>query len=249
MTAGDEGITDMLNRAALIASFTNDVRYQQAVIDGRHGDLQALVNADNLGASRVWQPVEMRLAKQILGPYLSALTADQRDVFRTLAGDNETLDLRLPSVQETLIGMFPPKAMTDLATGTQRAARYADDFAAESVPISEIHEACRQVPSSALAKYLDPTTPENVARQAKSADINRVGAKIQQLRQAMLAKGVTAFEFDSFRFAGTMILGTAYADASLYEQPGYPPGGVFAQPEDQREAFIDAKMVAEGLVP
>ncbi len=228
----------MTDLPALIAAFKTDARYTQAVIDGRHGDLVGLINADQ-PTGRVWQAIPMATVKQILAPYLAGLTMDQRDTLRTFAGDNETLDLTRKGVRDTLVAMFStqPQAITDLRAQAQRAMRFADDFGAESVSIADIRKAARQVPGSALFRYLDPTDPANIARAARSAIVARVGAKVMRLKQKMNAEG-RGQEFAAFRFGG---------DPRFPKYANLPPG-LYAQPEDQRESFLDAKMATEGVV-
>lgn len=104
------------------------------------------------------------------------------------------------------------------------------------------------------ARYLSPEQQAECDRalaaieQLKSrqaAEVARVSQKLNRLREHLVSKK-RGDEFARFRFCSDRYAGDGYP-LSGYQQEGFQPGGMYAQPEDDREAFIDSKLKAEGL--
>lgn len=76
---------------------------------------------------------------------------------------------------------------------------------------------------------------------ANTEIVNRIGTKIQHLREAMIAAG-RGHEFACFRFAGRF----PEYPLSYCSRPGWNPGGVYMQDVDKREEFVE-EMLQEVL--
>lgn len=92
------------------------------------------------------------------------------------------------------------------------------------------------------AEIDDAESRLNTLRSEMEALVNRVGTKLDQLRDVMVEKK-QGDEYARFRFAGR------FDDYPIdsYQQEGFTPGGVYMQPEDDRERMIDAKAAEVGL--
>lgn len=78
-------------------------------------------------------------------------------------------------------------------------------------------------------------------------NIARVAVKLKRL-QKHLIDNKRGEEYARFRFcADKSPMGGDEYPAANYQQEGFPVGGVYQQTEDEREAFIDAKLKLEGL--
>lgn len=87
------------------------------------------------------------------------------------------------------------------------------------------------------------------ARKAQADHVNRIGQKINILRQGMLPE--KGLEFFSYRFAGDpryehTVYGPIPAEA--VQIPGFKPGGIYCQDEGRKEAFVDQLLALEGLL-
>lgn len=85
----------------------------------------------------------------------------------------------------------------------------------------------------------------------RAEDIERVAAKIRKLREHMVSNG-RGKEFGRFRFCCDKPPVTPNDDEdfspSAFQLDGWPrEGGVYHQPEDDREAFVDLMLKKEGL--
>ena len=231
-------------KAALITELEKPA-YQDALSEGRNRDLLTMLYTEDPALDKRWLPISVDdFLDVIAGETFDTATEDR---VRTYTQGRDTIPVDRPNVRAYLQGILSVDARSALVVLSQRDGRPDDSL--HSVTIRDIREAVREMPASFYG--LQHTSAMITARGAKTAFIERVGAKLKLIREKMIGDGRGDL-FRDFRFAGSKFTNlaemTVEESAQRYVKDTFAPGGVYAQPNDaERERLVDLVLDQEGL--
>ena len=212
--------------AGLVAALAADTRYDGAVTSGDNLEaLRLLKETDPAPLAQQFQEVSVASVRRAIGRSgLGALTSLLAEKLRVLlpTDDFSKIDFRDPEIRGQFADIITEgEARARLATLARRTARFADRYGYETPDLALVRRAVKLIAKSHWSQT-EGSAAFQQAKADKAVIINRVGGKIRKLREKMIPGG-RGPEFGQFRV------------------------DVYAQPEAQREAFVDAKVASEGL--
>lgn len=233
----------MADLAAVTTALDGDARFDAAIQAGNNTEVRRLLMEEVRGEMVPRSAIPQAEILRAIAPALPDRTQVQIEQLKLLLPIDSIFDARdRPQVSAVRAVIADhAQAASRFDTVCVRPKRVVDDFDVGDggVSLDDVRLFVAQI-TKALVNQ-----PEPAERVAKRAVIERVSAKLARLRQHMINQG-EGERFARFRFAGHLA-DSSPSDFTELVGDGFAEGGVYQQPENRREAFIDTMMQKVGL--